>query len=213
MSVNYPSYFTESLYGIIPAGRPFSEGRFYIISISIIFNLLWCEEWGQHKDPHKAAGARHWGTWQGPLGCVKEWVFHQKDVAANSHPRRMETHPKKSSLINFAKLGWSRINVAERFLPQSSVASAMVGRRRDTWPHNLPCMHLLVLICRAKVQTQQRFSLCGKPHAVTSTSAAQRSHQHKSHLWSTETSVLMQTHFGKVRAGRWWGQLTHGDVG
>ena len=93
MSVNYPSYFTESLYGIIPAGRPFSEGRFYIISISIIFNLLWCEEWGQHKDPHKAA-ARQRGTWRGPLGYVKEWVLHQKDPAAKWHPHRMQSHQK-----------------------------------------------------------------------------------------------------------------------
>lgn len=40
MSVNYPSYFTESLCCTIPAGRPFSEGVF--ILLVLVLSLIFC---------------------------------------------------------------------------------------------------------------------------------------------------------------------------
>lgn len=189
-SVNYPSYFTESLYGIIPAGRPFSEGRFYIISISIIFNLLWCEEWGQHKDPHKAVGPRQRGTWNGPMSYVKEWVLHQKDLAAKWHPRMMETdhkNPASLALQSLTKVKLSIENpVCLSFLYQTLVASARDRRRRDIWPHKLPHIQS----SRDGLQNQGlgidavKICPCGKLHV----------HEHrdpdKSHLWCEQKNLF-----------------------
>lgn len=214
MSVNYPSYFTESLYGIIPASRPFSEGRFYIISISIIFNLLWCEEWGQHEDPHKAVGARQRGTWQGPLGCVKEWVLHLKDAAANAHPHRMETHQKNPASSTWQSSAEDTSVWLRGF--HTSHQRLQTGKKRHLAPQTplsasssagLQSQGLGIDAAKTLLTWQ---TTCAQ--AVTSTSVAQRSRQIPSLTNRNICSHVFPFWEGE-RAGRWWSQTTHGGVG
>lgn len=210
MSVNYPSYFTESLYGIIPASRPFSEGRFYIISI--IFNLLWREEWGQHKDPHKAVGARQRGTWQGPPGCVKEWVLHHKGLAAKWHTRKMETHHKNPASLALQSLA-KATSVCLSFLYQSLVASGRVGRGRDIWPHKLPRMQS----SSAGLQNQgpgiaaAKICPCDKSSSAVYLNSTEVQTNAVSDV-DRKTRSQMVPYWEDERAGKWWSQPTHGDV-
>lgn len=204
MSVNYPSYFTESLYGIIPAGRPFSEGRFYIISISIIFNLLWCEELGTTQGSTQSSWSQAEGEMgRDPQGCVKEWVLHQKDPAAKWHPCGTETQQKSPASLALQSLA-KATSVCLTFLYQSLVTSARVGRGRPTWPYKLHCMPS----SSASLQNQglgtdaANIRPCAKPtytQAGPSTSIAQRSRQIPSPMW-TEKPILRWSCSGQMRA-------------
>lgn len=72
MSINYQSYFSKSLCSRIPVTDHSQEGLFLNIIISgIIFNLLWCENQGQHE------------IWYKVRDCLLWWVSGDENEGLN----------------------------------------------------------------------------------------------------------------------------------